>query len=736
MKNLKIILSVMLLFWVGFAHTQNIIEAEYFFDTDPGIGNATSLAFTPGDTVDQSFNIPTSSLAEGFHTFHIRFRNDSSVWSMYESRTIYIQPDNIPYPTANLTEAEYFFDTDPGVGNGIPISITHGDSTDFIKKVSTAGLSEGFHTVFVRFRSDSMKWSMYEGRRFYVQPETEVFPTADLAEAEYFFDTDPGVGNGTTISFTPGDSTDFVTKVSTAGLAVGFHDFFIRFRSDSLKWSMYEGSHFYVQADPTPQPSTLLIGGEYFIDNDPGLGNGVPISLSPTDSLDVQLSIDCGGIDTGYHYVYARVLNSNNIWSLYKRDTFLIRECEYPHADFSTANICFGDTAYFTDLSINVDSTAVYLWDINNDGTVDYNTVGNIAHLYSTPGNYEVKLSVLNSGVCLSYIIKPLIVYSPQITLGNDTTICDCGIITLDAGAGFSSYLWSSGQTTSEISIIPGISTLYTVTVTDNMGCQASDDVQVNTYTCPGISLNVGVLLQGAYYSAGMMDTQLNSILPLTQPYNVDPWLYSGSEVLSSIPSQMVDWILVELRNINDFTRILDRRAGILMDNGTIVDTDLLGGLEFNCIDTGNYYIVIRHRNHLPVMSADPNYIPNTDTLNFSNITNYPPYGGAQDALIEVGTGQWGMIAGDVNQNYQLKYSGPGNDRGLVLQLIVNVSGSTSITTTINGYYHEDINMDGIVKYSGPGNDPSTIIQNLVTKTGSASIISVFITPVPQGSPP
>jgi len=93
------------------------------------------------------------------------------------------------------------------------------------------------------------------------------------------------------------------------------------------------------------------------------------------------------------------------------------------------------------------------------------------------------------------------------------------------------------------------------------------------------------------------------------------------------------------------------------------------------------------------------------------------------------------MISGDVNQNYQLKYSGSANDRGLVLQRIVSISGSTSITTTINGYYPEDINMDGTIKYSGSNNDPSIIIQNLVNLTGSTSITTVFIIPVPQGSP-
>ncbi len=735
MKKLIIVISALLLFWGNSVYSQNIIEAEYFFDIDPGIGNATPLSITPGDSSDLKFLLPTSTLAEGFHTLHLRYKNDSTGWSMYESRTFQIQGNRIIDPDPNLLYAEYFFDSIPVNGNGIPISFTPGDSTIFLKVISSTGLSPGFHTVFIRFRNDSSLWSMYSAQQFNVQADQILFSNASLFDAEYFFNTDPGVGNGKSINIIPGDSTELITKFSTDGLSAGFHNFYIRFIDDSLNWSFYRSGNFFIQPDPIPLPPTQLIGGEYFIDNDPGLGNGTPISMSPSDSLNVQLTLGTDGIDTGYHYVYARVLSSNNIWSNYGRDTFLLRQCVYPHADFSASNVCLGDTTYFIDLSTNVDSTAVYQWDIDNDGNVDYTTVGNIAHLYTTPGIHSAKLTVLNSGLCPDEVIKSVTVLSPSVNIGTDTSICDCASITLDAGSGFTNYIWSSGQNTRKISVIPVISTLYTVTVTDNNGCSGSDDILVSTYSCPGLTLNAEVLLQGAYDNSGMMDTQINSVLPLTQPYNADPWFYNGNEILSSIPSQMVDWILVELRDMNDYTKIVDRRAGILLNNGNIINTALNGGLEFNCVVSGNYYIVIRHRNHLPVMSAIPYNMPYPDTLDFSDISNHPPFGNLQDALYEMEPGHWGLISGDVNQNYQLKYSGPGNDKGLVLQKIFNVSGSTSITTTINGYYSEDINMDGIVKYSGPGNDPSLIIQNLFTITGSTAITTVFITPVPQSSP-
>ena len=103
---------------------------------------------------------------------------------------------------------------------------------------------------------------------------------------------------------------------------------------------------------------------------------------------------------------------------------------------------------------------------------------------------------------------------------------------------------------------------------------------------------------------------------------------------------------------------------------------------------------------------------------------------GATDNVTE-GVWYW-----DGDNDGTLKYSGPGNDRGPVLQYIVNQSGSANITTTVTGYRGEDINMNRIIKYSSPFNDPSVIIQNLAGLTGSASITSVYNSVIPAGIAP
>lgn len=70
----------------------------------------------------------------------------------------------------------------------------------------------------------------------------------------------------------------------------------------------------------------------------------------------------------------------------------------------------------------------------------------------------------------------------PVVNLGPDTlTIASGQVITLNAGAGFSSYLWSTGATTATIST--GAAGVYYVSVTDGNNCQGADTIVINIIT-------------------------------------------------------------------------------------------------------------------------------------------------------------------------------------------------------------------------------------------------------------
>jgi hypothetical protein len=142
-----------------------------------------------------------------------------------------------------------------------------------------------------------------------------------------------------------------------------------------------------------------------------------------------------------------------------------------------------------------------------------------------------------------------------------------------------------------------------------------------------------------------------NALIPANQPYVDAPWSYTGTESLSSFPTNMVDWVLVELRTGIAKADAVAMRAGVLLSDGSIVDIDG-GALKFTGLNFDNYYVVIYHRNHLAIMSANAVPLSGTSALyDFtSSITqSYADPGLGISPMADLGDGSWGMFAGDGN---------------------------------------------------------------------------------------
>src|SRR6186713_2415779 len=88
---------------LGHVQAQQLVAAEYFFDTDPGIGAASPLSVTTGDSVVFTGNIPSGALPQGFHFLNIRAKNSNGVWSLSERRMFLVRAVAV---APNLTAAE------------------------------------------------------------------------------------------------------------------------------------------------------------------------------------------------------------------------------------------------------------------------------------------------------------------------------------------------------------------------------------------------------------------------------------------------------------------------------------------------------------------------------------------------------------------------------------------------------------------------------------------------------
>ncbi len=170
------------------------------------------------------------------------------------------------------------------------------------------------------------------------------------------------------------------------------------------------------------------------------------------------------------------------------------------------------------------------------------------------------------------------------------------------------------------------------------------------------IEISLKVRLEGPFNGSDM-NTELiaDDAFPLIQPYSASPWNYMGTENITAPPAEnIVDWVLIELRETtgdastatNDKT--ITKKAAFLLNDGTIIDRDGINPLQFNLEISENLFVVIWHRNHLGIMSANP--LPKSNgiyTYDFT-ISETQTYGGA-DAVKELSPGIWGMIAADGN---------------------------------------------------------------------------------------
>ncbi len=254
--------------------------------------------------------------------------------------------------------------------------------------------------------------------------------------------------------------------------------------------------------------------------------------------------------------------------------------------------------------------------------------------------------------------------------------------------------------------------------VVGGIGGQVLGDVWRYTPIDPAaqVLLNIRVFLGGPYINAqqGMSDAlRTSGLIPLQEPYSSlgYPHALGGGETTTATALNLagnnanVDWVLVELRHATDPSVVVASLSCLLQRDGDLVMADGTSPLLLNAL-AGQYYVAVRHRNHLGVMTASPLSLGSSPaTIDFSNPVT-PTFG--SNSTVNV-NGTMVLWSGDATFNSQVKYTGTGNDRDAVLLRI----GGTVPTNTVSGYYTEDCNLDGLVMYTGAANDRDIILQTI-----------------------
>lgn len=277
---------------------------EYFFDVDPGEGSGAQIYSR--DPVEISQLISAAALSPGLHKLCIRGRNEIGLWGLPHSR-YFLLPG--PYATdpGTTDRMECFFDSDPGPGNGTQIYSR--DRVEISTLIDAAALSPGLHKLLVRGKNADGLWGL-PAARYFLLPPPPAGSAGTISRLEYFFDSDPGQGSG--IQIYSRNSVDLTQLISASSLDMGLHRLFLRGRNDSGQWGLPVSRNFF-KAPPPPANFTVT-RLEYYVDTDPGFGNGTQISLTTGNPVSVNVSLPFPGISDGIHRLYVRGRNNQGQW--------------------------------------------------------------------------------------------------------------------------------------------------------------------------------------------------------------------------------------------------------------------------------------------------------------------------------------------------------------------------------------------------------------------------------------
>ena len=222
----------------------------------------------------------------------------------------------------------------------------------------------------------------------------------------------------------------------------------------------------------------------------------------------------------------------------------------------------------------------------------------------------------------------------------------------------------------------PGVKFYYKVTAMDCWGnvSQATETVGEADFVLGKIK----VLLEGAYDSLGdSLTTTLSDsgFLPLSSPYADAP------RSVESVPSGTTDWILVELK-AEESGPILSRQSFFLRKDGYLVEEDgVTTTLGLPDVTAGDYFLVIRHRNHLDVMSSTTLTMSRSSAGLYDFTADLEKYAGGDAKRLQ--NGRYAMYAADLN--------GDG---------IISLDDELATLRQDNlkrGYFNTDADMDGKV---------------------------------------
>jgi uncharacterized protein YjdB len=243
------------------------------------------------------------------------------------------------------------------------------------------------------------------------------------------------------------------------------------------------------------------------------------------------------------------------------------------------------------------------------------------------------------------------------------------------------------------------------------------------------------------FYKYGYdVSSQENKFLTVPDPATI--FATTGEDAVT-------DWVSVELRDKADNTLIIAQRAGLVQRDGDVMDLNGESGLRFKGLDVDDYYVVVRHRNHLGAMTVAAQTpeilsdlvdftVPATGFFDFGAGKNIYDYTGLSQSALSGNaasnkTGYLALWGGDFDANGKIKFTNPEDDLN---NLLGNVFGYEIVSgleynfyTNFDfafGYQTGDYDMNSKSKFDNPNDDKNYLFGQLLFYPLNADFRSNF----------
>ncbi len=318
-------------------------------------------------------------------------------------------------------------------------------------------------------------------------------------------------------------------------------------------------------------------------------------------------------------------------------------------------------------------------------------------------GGGNVNITALQIGTS-NYLPAPNVVQSLTVNRASQTITFDALAdvafgdadfdLTVSGGASGNAVTFMSSDT--GVVTISGntVSIVGVGTIDITASQDGNDDYDVAPNVVQSLTVNAGMILvspkiylQGAATNPNtgeetLMrdDLRTGGMIPTTSPY-ADALVLDSAVLAVTGADAIVDWIWIELREANDNTVFVEGKSALLQRDGDIVNVDGVSSVSF-VLSADDYYIAIKHHNHLGVLSINTHYLSSSNPI-VDLSSNNTSLQGSANAVIDMGDGVFAIPVGDQDENGQIQNA----DVNAVIQVL---GGS--------GYSKADMDMNGQIQ--------------------------------------